>query len=192
MMIAISALDQAAHAAPRRALSVPAMGAGREWVVRQIQPEDVAAIGVLFRQLHTFNTALDPRFALSAKWEAHFERVMHEALRGSEVLCLIARETDTGRPCGFALAGVHRDSGMWRYREWVEVEDLYVDEAWRGSGLADALLARLYEWAESVGQSVVQLYVTANNERAINFYRREGFSQTQAIMRRVLDEAGCV
>jgi ribosomal protein S18 acetylase RimI-like enzyme len=29
-----------------------------------------------------------------------------------------------------------------------------------------------------MGQSVVQRYVTASNERAIRFYRREGFGQT--------------
>ena len=185
-MIAISALDRPAATRPHRAPCAPVSNAGQEWAIRQIQPEDVTAIRVLFRRLHAFNSALDPRFALSEQWEAHFERVMSEALRGTDVLCLIACETGTDRPCGFTLAAVHRDSGMWRYREWVEVEDLYVDDAWRGSGLADALLSRVCEWAESVGQSVVQLYVTASNERAINFYRREGFSQTQAIMRRVL------
>ncbi len=185
-MIAISALDRSAASEPHRASCAPASDGGREWVMRQIQPEDVAAIRVLFRRLHAFNSALDQRFALSAEWEAHFERVLQQALRGANVFCLVARETSTGQPCGFALAAVHRDSGMWRYREWVEVEDLYVDDAWRGSGLADALLSRVCDWAESVGQSVVQLYVTASNERAINFYRREGFSQTQAIMRRVL------
>lgn len=185
-MIAISALDRLATAMTQPAPYAPATDSSQQWVIRPIQPQDVAAIRVLFRQLHAFNSALDPRFALSQEWEAHFEKVMQQALLGVEVLCLIARETGTDRSCGFAMAAVHRDSGMWRYREWVEVEALYVDDAWRGCGLADALLARACDWAESVGQSVVQLYVTASNERAINFYQREGFQQTQAIMRRVV------
>lgn len=183
-MIATSTVYRPAD--PHRLPYEPATDPGQQWVVRQIQPDDVAAISMMFWRLHAFNSALDPRFALSEGWEAHFERVMQQALRGVEALCLIAREIDTDRPCGFALAAVHRDSGMWRYREWVEVEDLYVDEAWRGSGLADALLSHACDWAESVDQSVVQLYVTASNERAINFYKREGFQQTQAIMRRVV------
>jgi ribosomal protein S18 acetylase RimI-like enzyme len=37
-----------------------------------------------------------------------------------------------------------------------------------------------------LGQPVVQLYVTASNERALRFYQREGFHQAQAILRRVL------
>jgi ribosomal protein S18 acetylase RimI-like enzyme len=146
----------------------------------------VAAVKVLFGRLHAFNAALDPRFALSEDWETHFDTVLREALQGDELLCLIAREGKSRLPCGFALAAIHRDSGMWRCREWVEVEALYVEETWRGQGLAETLLSRACEWADSVGQPVVQLYVTASNERAIRFYRNKGFQETQAIMRKLL------
>lgn len=163
---------------------------GLPWAIRPAQPADVAAIKELFRKLHTFNASLDPRFALSAAWETHFDAVIQQALRGDEWLCLVAHEMDTDigmdRPCGFALAAVHRDSGMWHYREWVEVEALYVESAWRGRGLAEMLLTQACAWAERIGQSVVQLYVTASNERAIRFYRHEGFGETQAIMRKVV------
>jgi GNAT superfamily N-acetyltransferase len=76
--------------------------------------------------------------------------------------------------------------GLWRRREWVEVEALYVEDRWRGRGVAAALLARACAWATRVGQPVVQLYVTASNERALRFYRREGFELTQTILRKVL------
>jgi ribosomal protein S18 acetylase RimI-like enzyme len=158
----------------------------QQWLVRRMRPEDVAAVKIMFRALHTFNASLDPRFALSDAWESHFDATMRQALRSDATLCLIARATDTDQPHGFALAAVHRDSGMWHYHEWVEVEALYVDGACRGSGLAETLLDRVCEWADGIGQSVVQLYVTASNERAIRFYRREGFGQTQAIMRKEL------
>jgi GNAT superfamily N-acetyltransferase len=139
----------------------------------------------MFRKLHAFNAALDPRFALSEEWESHFDAAIEHALRGAS-LCLIAYEDSGSQPIGFILGAVHRDSGMWRYREWVEVEALYVEESWRGSGLAEALLDRACDWADSIGQATVQLYVTASNERAIHFYQREGFGETQAIMRKIL------
>lgn len=179
-----AAMDRraASHGVPHA--QMPSDGQG--WAIRSMQPADVAAIKEMFRKLHTFNTALDPRFALSEAWETHFDAVIQQALRGDEWLCLIARESGTDRTSGFALAAVHRDSGMWHYHEWVEVEALYVEDAWRGRGLAETLLGRACEWAESIGHSVVQLYVTASNERAIRFYRHEGFGETQAIMRKVL------
>jgi ribosomal protein S18 acetylase RimI-like enzyme len=77
-------------------------------------------------------------------------------------------------------------TGMWRYRERVEVEALCVGGAWRRSGLADALLARACEWAESIGQPALQLYVSATKARAIRFYQREGFRESQTIMRKAV------
>jgi ribosomal protein S18 acetylase RimI-like enzyme len=151
-----------------------------------MQQTDVMAVKTLFCKLHTFNAALDPRFALSVQWEKHFHATTKRTLHSYDSICLIARETGTYQPCGFVLAAVHRDAGMWRYHEWVEVEALYVEDAWRGRGLGETLLSRICEWAESVGQPVVQLYVTVSNERAICFYQREGFRQTQAVMRKVL------
>lgn len=158
----------------------------RAWTVREAHAGDVAAISEMFRKLHTYNASLDPRFALSERWESYFDAAMRQALRGGEWLCLIAREMGTDAPCGFALAAVHRDSGMWHFSEWVEVEALYVENVWRGRGLAEAVLAEACAWAERVGHSVVQLYVTASNDRAIRFYRHAGFGETQAIMRKVL------
>ena len=160
--------------------------APQDWLVRHMQQADVPAVKAMFRALHIFNASLDPRFALSEAWESHFDAAMRQALHSDTALCLIARATDTDQPCGFALAAVHRDSGMWHYHEWVEVEALYVEDTCRGSGLAEALLDRVCEWADGIGQSVVQLYVTASNERAIHFYQHAGFRTTQEIMRKVL------
>jgi ribosomal protein S18 acetylase RimI-like enzyme len=151
-----------------------------------MQRADAAAVKLLFRKLHAFNAALDPRFALSETWETRFDAAIEQALRGDETTCLIAHEAGTGQPCGFALAAVHHDSDMWRYHEWVEVEALYVEDAWHGCGLADGLLSAINAWANSQGQTVVQLYVTASNERAIRFYQHEGFQTTQEIMRKVI------
>lgn len=185
-MAAISVLDRPTDADPQPAPSAPESCDGQEWVLRRMQQTDVMTVKTLFCKLHGFNSALDPRFALSEDWETQFDVAIQQALHGDESLCLIARETGTDQPCGFVLAAVHRDTGMWRYHEWVEVEALYVEEAWRGYSLADTLLSCVCEWADCVGQSVIQLYVTASNERAIRFYQREGFRQTQAIMLKVL------
>jgi len=185
MATTLPALSPAIDTGAYAALTAPTWDNGQPWAIRPLQHGDVASVKVLFRQLHAFNAALDPQFALSENWEVYFDTVIEEALDG-KVLCLLAYEIGTGRPCGFAMAAIHHDSNMWRVNEWVEVEALYVADAWRGSGLADILLTRACDWAESVGQFVVQLYVTASNDRAIRFYQHEGFGETQAIMRKVL------
>ncbi len=166
----------------------PVHPANRGWEIERAHCADMADIKVLFRRLHAFNTALDARFALSQTWETPFEAAMQRVFRGEDAICFIARETRTGRPCAFAWAAVHHDSDLWQYREWVEVEALYVDDAWHGRGLADDLLGHACAWAAGIEQPVVQLYVTASNERAIHFYQHAGFRTTQEIMRKVLIE----
>jgi ribosomal protein S18 acetylase RimI-like enzyme len=184
-MTAFSVLSTAINTDVCAPPPLSATDTGRPWAIRPLRHADAAALKVLFRKLHAFNAALDPQFALSENWETYFDTIIEEALE-DKVLCLLAYEVGTDLPCGFAMASVHHDSNMWRVHEWVEVEALYVADAWRGSGLADVLLTRACEWAESVGQSVVQLYVTASNDRAIRFYQHEGFGESQAIMRKVL------
>lgn len=182
-------MSLAQHSAPATLVhTVPSAQAtqlGHEWTLRRAQPRDVVAIKSLFLQLHTFNATLDPRFALAPDWEGHFDAAMEEALQARDALCLVIAEEETGRIMGFVLAAVHRDSGMWQYRDWVEVEALYVSDEMRGQGCGAALLDSACEWAESVGQPVVQLYVTASNQHALTFYERQGFREAQAILRKV-------
>lgn len=184
-MAAISVCHPSLTTEMRQGPQAGASDDSQAWTIRPMRSADVAALKVLFRRLHAFNAALDTRFALSDAWETQFDVMMEEALHG-EALCLVACTENADQPCGFTLAAVHHDSDMWRYHEWVEVEALYVDDTWRGCGLAQALLDRACEWAEGIGQGVVQLYVTASNERAIRFYHHEGFGETQTIMRKVL------
>jgi len=84
------------------------------------------------------------------------------------------------------IAAVHTDSPMFRHRRWVEVEALYVASGYRRMGVAQRLLNQAYQWAETRGLSRVQLYVTASNVRAQSVYTDQGFTVTQAIMRKSL------
>ena len=156
------------------------------WEIRRVGRGDLADLKRLFLKLHLYNGSLDPRFALADDWERHFDAMMKRALTGEGRLALLARDRVTGRPLGFALAALQDGGPLWKHRDGVEVEALYVERAWRGTGLAEALLAAALSWAEDLGQPVVQLYVTASNERAIRFYERQGFRAVQGIMRKAL------
>jgi GNAT superfamily N-acetyltransferase len=154
------------------------------WDITPVAPEEIAELKRLFLKLHLHNAGLDPRFTLAEDWERHFTACIDTALHSREHLALLAR--GQGVPVGFLLAAVHRDAPMWWHREWAEVEALYVERAWRGTGLADALVGRAFDWAAELGLPAVQLFVTASNARAIAFYERQGFRPAQAVMRTLL------
>jgi GNAT superfamily N-acetyltransferase len=154
------------------------------WDIAPVAREEVAVIKSLFFKLHLYNAGLDPRFALAEDWERHLTARIEHALAGRDHLALLARIG--GEPAGFLLAAVHIDDPLWQHREWAEVEALYVERAWRGTGLADELLGRAFDWADERDLTAVQLYVTASNTRAISFYERQGFRSAQAVMRTLL------
>src|SRR5215469_10382973 len=66
------------------------------WVLRRARRRDAPAVKALFWKLHAFNAGLDSRFALADDWEVYFDPMLDQALGGRGVLCLIARECDTG------------------------------------------------------------------------------------------------
>ena len=154
------------------------------WEIAPVAHDAVAEVKGLFLKLHQYNASLDPRFALAEDWERTFATSIEHALVGQDHLTLLARER--GRPAGLLLAAAHADSSLWRHREWAEVEALYVEHPWRGTGLADELLDRAVGWAAERGLPAVQLSVTASNARAMHFYERQGFCPAQAIMRTLL------
>ena len=138
----------------------------------------------LFGALHAYNASLDSHFALSDEWESLLRGQFRETWHDPDKLWLLVKDGE--RAVGLLIAGIHTDSPMFRYRRWVEVEAVYVAPSHRGMGLADRLLERAYSWAEAQGLARVQLYVTASNERAQSVYSEQGFTITQAIMRKSL------
>lgn len=143
--------------------------------------DDVVA---LFGALHRYNASLDGLFALSDDWESLLRQDFAETFESADKQWMLAKSGQ--RAIGLMIAAVHTDSAMFRHRQWVEVEGLYVEESHRGTGLAQRLLRKAYNWALEMKLPRVQLYVTASNERAKSVYDGQGFAITQAIMRKSL------
>jgi ribosomal protein S18 acetylase RimI-like enzyme len=66
------------------------------------------------------------------------------------------------------------------------VSDLFVDEEYRGKGVASLLMAEAEKYAAANGLSVLQLSALANNEQAQAFYSKCGFQEYQKILRKNL------
>ena len=101
--------------------------------------------------------------------DADYRRVwswIHDPAR--ETRCLLARDAE-GRPVGLAHysafdAPLRGTSGF--------LDDLYVDPAARGGGVADALLAELRRIAAEEGWAVIRWNTAENNYRARAVYDR--------------------
>ncbi len=168
---------------PVTALEIPNMSVGALHII-PAHLADADAVIALFGALHSYNASLDAHFALADGWEALLRRAFYETAQQPDHLWLIVK--DGNRAVGLLIAAVHTDSPMFRHRRWVEVEALYVAPSHRCMGIAQRLLDHAYRWAETQGLFRIQLYVTATNVGAQAVYTDQGFSMTQAIMRKSL------
>ncbi len=61
------------------------------------------------------------------------------------------------------------------------VEDVVVDEQWRGRGIGRLLMAAISDWARANKVSRLQLLADRNNVPALDFYRILGWQTTELI-----------
>jgi GNAT superfamily N-acetyltransferase len=129
--------------------------------VRVATPDDVPAIGRMIRELAAFEREPD---AVKTTPEQ-----LHDALFGPDAVAsaLIALD-EGGEPAGFALW--YRSFSTWEGVPGIYLEDLYVSEDQRGSGLGRALLTSLARIVVHRGWTRLDWSVLRWNTEAIAFY----------------------
>jgi putative acetyltransferase len=134
-------------------------------VIRSAEPEDAAGIAALLGQpgvaeglLQTPDSPNASRLEYHQKVDPHACRLV--AVAGGEIV---------------GSAGLHV-SGPGLRRMHVRALGLCVADDWQGRGVGRRLMTRLLDWADNWGGVLrVELYVHADNERAIALYRSLGF-----------------
>lgn len=106
--------------------------------------------------------------------EADIRRALFgaEGVRPCDISAAFALECDGSREIGFALW--YPTFSTFRGTRALFLEDLYVDPAFRGKGVATALFDYLRERARESGSDRIEWSVLAWNEGAKDFYRSVG------------------
>jgi len=129
--------------------------------LRVATPDDLPAIGQMIRELAEFERELD---AVKVTPDQ-----LHDALFGPDAVAsvLLALDAD-GEPAGMALW--YRSFSTWDGVPGIYLEDLFVREDHRGSGLGRALLSALAGIVVQRGWSRLEWAVLSWNSEAIAFY----------------------
>ncbi len=140
-------------------------------VLRELTEADVFA----FRELR-LEALRDHPEAFSADYVENLERPMEfwtERLRHDDDEAAIFG-VDTGSTLG-GMAGIRRLEGP-KVRHTAMIWGVFVRPAWRGQGIADALLGACIGWATRHVLHSVRLSVVVTNIGAIRCYARNGFT----------------
>ena len=139
-------------------------GAPRVWVAEPAEAETVARLLVAFRNHLKVDWPSDNAFL------AGVERLIET----KDARYLLGAPDEDSPPAG--VAQVRFRYGIWWAAEDALLEDLFVAESARGSGLGRALLDGVVALARERGCRRVELDVNDNNAAALALYRGAGFA----------------
>jgi GNAT superfamily N-acetyltransferase len=135
------------------------------WTIRLAEPSDLSSVIRLIRGIADYErmrdaVVLDPDILEEALFERHEADVLIASINGKDV--------------GFALYFNHFSTFLGRTTMYLE--DLFVDEAYRGHGIGKALFLEVARRASDNGQTRMDWVCLSWNTPSLDFYRSLGAS----------------
>jgi ribosomal protein S18 acetylase RimI-like enzyme len=157
--------------------------AAASFQVREARPTDIPGLMRLKRLLAEAEDSLHAVRANEADW-------LRDGFGpAAGFTAFVAEGADTGatsaRGAIFGMATCSRRTITGWNGPVIFLQDLFVEPAFRGRGIARALTARVAALACDLGSPIVELTVRADNP-AQNFYRRSGFQRVPQCLTFVL------
>ncbi|MEY3743522.1 MAG: hypothetical protein RLZZ541_577 [Pseudomonadota bacterium] len=142
----------------------------------QAQSTDIADLVCLLATLFSIEQDFNPDFSNQEKGLALLIRSPNTG-----TIC-VAKNTN-GKVIGMVSAQLVISTAQGTPSAWVE--DMVVEEAYRGKGIGKQLLQRALDWAKAKGATRAQLLVDLSNGEALGYYQHLQWEPTQLQARRI-------
>ncbi len=143
--------------------------------ITAVASDDVSGLASISRKTfeQTFADKNDP-----ADFDAYLETAFSHEQLSSELgnsgsAFFFARIN--GQVCGYLKVNTGQAQTEAVEGKTLEIERIYVDADFQGSGVGKALFQQALKQAEAMGADAVWLGVWEENAKAIEFYRKQGF-----------------
>ncbi|MFW5746050.1 MAG: N-acetyltransferase family protein [Nanoarchaeota archaeon] len=143
--------------------------------IRQASPEDLEHIQNLNRLLFE-QEYQDYDHTLKVQWPASAEAAGYyrEAIEDEETHAVFLA-WDGPVPVGYLLGGLVAEETWRDVSLMAELANMFIAPQYRGRGIGTHLMDAFIEWSEEHGVSRIKVIASAQNHRAIDFYRGAGF-----------------
>ena len=105
-------------------------------------------------------------------------------LKNSATATMQVAKNDTGKVIGMVSAQLVISTAEGAVSAWVE--DMVIEESYRGHGIGKQLLQNALKWAKNKGATRAQLLVDTENTEALGYYQHLNWETTQLQARRVI------
>ena len=159
-------------------------------VIRRAELADIPHILRLLQQVCNVHQAIRPEIFKrdGVKYtEGDLNELLLDEMR--PVWCAV----EDGKFLGYCFCQweVYRDSSVVTDRRELYIDDLCVDEACRGHGVATSLVRHVTAEARAAGTNFITLNVWQGNDSALRFYEKMGMTPWKTTLELPLEETLC-
>ena len=149
--------------------------------IRLAREEELLRINELRKQVNDLHVAGKPD-VFKPGFPEELQDFIHVIWNDPERDIVVAEVDDT--VCGFAvLHHINRpENPFMKERDFLDIDEFCVDEAFRRQGIATALIRFIKDYAKEKGFHRIELNMWEFNQDALAFYEAAGFSTFRRYM----------
>lgn len=161
------------------------MAAEAGFRIRDGTEEDVGAVLPMVAAICQHHQELDPeRYGFVGQVAEMYRSWLPQRVVDPRSVFLVADAE--GSLVGFVVGACESNIRIYTLREFGFIHDVWVEPAWRGQGIAGALVDEAIERFAAMGVTQVRLETAAENEAARRLFASRGFRVGTVDMLRVL------
>lgn len=139
--------------------------------------EDTIECNELLTKLIINEATYDKNLRTDYKVKEYFENIYENK---NNALFIAKEENNIA---GYAYCKIITSENGPQIYNIVLLDGLYINEKYRKQGIATKLIEECKKWAVNIGAKIFEVNVLAENEKAIELYRKVGFNEFEKKMR---------
>lgn len=153
--------------------------------IRFAQSRDIPGMLNLLQQVGEVHHQIRPDLFRSGA-QKYDEAALDALLKNPDRPIFIAQNEGQVAGYAFCILQITKDDPVLWDRKVLYIDDLCVDEAQRGHGIAGELYQQVCQYARSIGCDAVTLNVWSGNDTAMAFYQKCGLKPQKVGMEFIL------
>lgn len=150
------------------------------YLIKHGDYNELDLIKPLWEKLNQLHAEVSPRFKKRFQSKTWEERKGDLLRKSKEILFDYAVESITGATIGYCISSIDRDDNTIG-----EIDSIYVDEAYRKSGIGKQLMEKAIEWLSARGTKSQKIIVVVGNEQVLNYYSQFDFFSLHIVLQRI-------
>lgn len=165
---------------------VKSKNASEKILLRKASPKDLKEIYRLdysftASQNREYDPTLNPNWTSGKAGKQYFKKRI--ARRDGFVK---VAQNQSGKLVGYTSGGIAKQPPLRIKARYAELENLFVEEGYRGCGLGGKLVEKGLDWCKKQRVRFVSLAAFAANKPLLEFYKKFGFKEYYAVMEKEL------